>query len=146
LTCRDHGIFLPPLSQIEPRIQSAEKNCNYKNHGTGNFDIDDFFRVMDDERTRVSKERGMFRSQPGLEMSEGTDPVKNLDGEGECKAREMEYLDPFILNSPKDAQEKEHNPEKMNEDNNIRKDLVKHSYLLRESWVGATSVALISGG
>jgi len=83
---------------------------------------------MDDEGARVSKEMGMFWSQPDLEMRKGTVPVKYLDDEGECKAREMKYLDPFILNSPKSAQEKEHNPEKMEDDNDIRKNFINHSY------------------
>jgi hypothetical protein len=82
---------------------------------------------MDDEGARVSKERGMFRSQPDLEIGEGAVPVKYLDDEGKCKTREMEYLDPFILDSPKSAQKKEDNPEKMKEDNDIRKNLIDHS-------------------
>jgi hypothetical protein len=45
-----------PLSKIEPCIQSAEKNCKNKNHGPGNFDIDDLLHIMDDEGTRVTKE------------------------------------------------------------------------------------------
>jgi hypothetical protein len=87
---------------------------------------------MDDERTCVSRGRGMFRSQPDLEMSEGAVPVKYLDDEGECKAREMEYLGHLILDSPEGAPKKEHNPEEMNENNGIRKDLIEHSYFLRE--------------
>jgi hypothetical protein len=83
---------------------------------------------MDDEGTCVSKGRGMFRSQPDLEMSEGAIPVKYLDDEGECKAREMEYPHHLILDSPECAQEKEQNPEKMEEDNDVRKNLIKHSY------------------
>ena len=88
----------------------------------------------------------MFGSQPDLEMGEGAVPVKYLDDEGKRKAREMEYLGHLILDSPEGAKEKEHDPEKMDDNNDIRKNLVKHSYLLREGWVGATSVALISGG
>ena len=90
---------------------------------------------MDDEGPRVRKGRGMFRSQPDLEMSEGAIPVKNLDGEGECKAREMEYPHHPILDSPEPAQEKEQNPEKMEEDNDIRKNLIKHSLLYRRKAV-----------
>jgi hypothetical protein len=88
----------------------------------------------------------MLGSQPDLEMGEGAVPVKYLDDESKCKAREMEYLGRLIPDSPEGAKKKEHNPEKMNEDNDIRKDFIEHSYLLRESRVGATSVALISGG
>jgi hypothetical protein len=62
-------------------------------------------------------------------MGEGAVPVKYLDDEGKCKAREMEYLGTLILNSPEGAKKKEHDPEKMNENNDIRKDLVKHSFL-----------------
>ena len=72
----------------------------------------------------------MFGSQPDLEMGEGAVPVKYLDDEGKRKAREMEYLGYLILDSPEGAKKKEYNPEKMNENNNIRKDLVKHSYVL----------------
>jgi len=71
----------------------------------------------------------MFRSQPDLEMGEGAVPVKYLDDESKCKAREMEYLGHLILDSPEGAKKKEHNPEKMNEDNDIRKDFIEHSYL-----------------
>jgi len=81
---------------------------------------------MDDEGPRVRKGGGMFRSQPDLEMSEGAIPVKNLDDEGECKAREMEYPHYLILDSPEPAKEKEQNPEKMEEDNDIRKNLIGH--------------------
>jgi hypothetical protein len=81
---------------------------------------------MDDEGTRVSKGRGMFRSQPDLEMSEGAIPIKYLDDEGESKAREMEYSCHLILDSPEHAKEKEQNPEKMEEDNDIRKNLINH--------------------
>jgi hypothetical protein len=127
LTWCDHEPSLPSLSKIEPGIQSAEKNGKNKNNQAGNFDIDDLFHIMDDEGARISNKRGMFRSQPDLEMREGTVPVKYLDDEGKCKTREVEYLNPFILNSPKSAKEKEHNPEKMKKDNNVGKNLVKHS-------------------
>jgi hypothetical protein len=63
-------------------------------------------------------------------MSEGAIPVKNLDDEGECKAREMEYPHHLILDSPERTQEKEQNPEKMEEDNDIRKNLIRHCYIL----------------
>ena len=92
---------------------------------------------MDDEGTRITKGRGMFRSQPDLEMGEGAVPVKYLDDEGKCKAREMEYLGHLILDSPEGAEKKEHDPEKMSENNDIRKDFIEHSYLLREGWLNA---------
>ena len=38
----------------------------------------------------------------------------------------MKDLDPLVLNSPEGAKEKKQNPEEMDEDNNISKDLVKH--------------------
>jgi hypothetical protein len=85
----------------------------------------------------------MFGSQPDLEMGEGAVPVKYLDDESKCKAREMEYLGRLILDSPEGAQKKEHDPEKMNENNKIRKNLIEHSYFLfyhrkaffqREAW------------
>ena len=45
----------------------------------------------------------------------------------------MKDLDPPVLDSPEGAKEKKQNPEKMDEDDDVSKDLVKHSYLLRES-------------
>jgi hypothetical protein len=84
---------------------------------------------MNDEGPRVGKERGVFGSQPDFEMCEGAVPVKYLDEESKCKAREMEYLDHLIFDSPEGAQEKKHDPEKMKEDNKIRKNLIEHSYL-----------------
>ena len=69
----------------------------------------------------------MHRSQPDLEMGERAVPVKYLDDESKCKTREMEYLDRFTVDPPEGAQEKEDDPEKMNENNDIRKNLVKHS-------------------
>jgi hypothetical protein len=63
-------------------------------------------------------------------MSEGAIPIKYLDDEGECKAREMEYPRHLILDSPEHAKEKEQNPEKMEGDNDIRKNLIGHSYVL----------------
>ena len=121
-----------PLFKIKPCIRCAEKNCKNKNHQAGNFDIDDLLHIMDDEGTCVSKGRGMFRSQPDLEMSKGTVPVKYLDGKGKCKAREMEYLGHPIFDSPKGAEKKEHDPEKMNEHNDICKDLIKHGSVCSE--------------
>ena len=38
----------------------------------------------------------------------------------------MKDLDPLVLNSPEGAKEKKQNPEKMDEENDISKDLVKH--------------------
>ena len=38
----------------------------------------------------------------------------------------MKDLDPLVLNSPEGAKDKKQNPEEMDEDNNISKDLVKH--------------------
>jgi hypothetical protein len=85
---------------------------------------------MGDEGTRVSKERGMFGSQPDLEVGERAVPVKYLNDESKCKAREMEDLQRSDLSSPEGAKKKEHNPEKMNENNNIRKNLIEHCYVL----------------
>ena len=68
----------------------------------------------------------MLGSQPDLEMGKGTGPVKDLDDESKCKARQVKYLDRLILDSPEAPQKKENNPEKMNEYNSIRKDLVEH--------------------
>jgi hypothetical protein len=49
----------------------------------------------------------------------------------------MEYLGHLILDSPEGAKKEEHNPEKMKEKNNIRKNLIKHCYLLWENWLNA---------
>ena len=135
-----------PFPKIEPCIQSAEENRKHKNHEAGNFDINDLLYIMDDKRAYVGKRRKMLRSQPDLEMGKRTLAVENLNDESKSKACEMKDLDPLVLNSPEGAKEKKQNPEEMDEDNDISKDLVKHCYVLRESWVGATSVALISGG
>jgi len=74
----------------------------------------------------------MFGSQPDLEMGERAVPVTYLDDEGRRKAREMEYLGHPIFDSPKGAEKKEHDPEKMNEHNDICKDLIKHGSVCSE--------------
>ena len=81
---------------------------------------------MDDKRAYVGKRRKMFRSQPDLEISKRAVPVENLNDESKSKAWEMKDLDPLVLNSPEGAKEKKQNPEEMDEDNDISKDLVKH--------------------
>ena len=53
-------------------------------------------------------------------MGEGAVPVKYLDDESKCKAREVEYFGHLILDSPEGAPKKEHDPEKMNENNKKR--------------------------
>jgi hypothetical protein len=42
----------------------------------------------------------------------------------------MKDLDPLVLNSQEGAKEKKQNPEEMNEDNDISKDLKEHCQLL----------------
>jgi hypothetical protein len=85
---------------------------------------------MDDEGTGISEGGGVFRSQPDFKMREGAVPVKDLDDEGKGKTREMEDLHPSVLDSPKSAEEKEDDPEKVKKENNIRKYLIKHFFNL----------------
>jgi len=59
-------------------------------------------------------------------MREGAVPVKDLDDEGKGKAREMEYPDRPVLRAPKGTEEKKEDPEEMDEDDDIGKDLVSH--------------------
>lgn len=59
-------------------------------------------------------------------MGERTVPVKHLNDEGKDKTGKMENLYNPILDSPKGAQKEKDNPEKMDKDNNICKNLEEH--------------------
>jgi len=59
-------------------------------------------------------------------MGERTVPIKYLNDESKDKAGEMEDLYSLILDSPKGAEKEKDDPEKMDQDDTIRKNLVEH--------------------
>ena len=81
---------------------------------------------MNDERTGISQSEIVFRSQPDLEMGERTVPIKYLNSKSKDKAGEMEDLYNLILDSPKGAEKKKDDPEKMDQHHTICKNLVEH--------------------
>jgi hypothetical protein len=83
---------------------------------------------MDEERTSISQGKIMFRSQPHFKMGERTVPIKYLNDESKDKAGKMENLYNLILDSPKGAEKEKQDPEKMNHDNKVSKNLVEHYF------------------
>jgi hypothetical protein len=81
---------------------------------------------VDDERSGITEDKIVFRSQPHFEMGERTVPIKHLNDEGKDKAREMEDFYNPVLDSPESTQKEKDNPEKMDQNNAIRKNLVEH--------------------
>jgi hypothetical protein len=81
---------------------------------------------MDDERTSISQGEAVLRSQPDLEMGERTVPIKYLNEKSKDKAGKMEDLYSLILDSPKGAEKKKDDPEKMDQHHTICKNLVEH--------------------
>jgi hypothetical protein len=59
-------------------------------------------------------------------MGERAVPIKYLDDESKDKAGEMEDLYSLILDSPKGTEKEKDDPEKMDQDHTIRKNLVEH--------------------
>jgi len=55
-----------------------------------------------------------------------TVPTKNLDQDGKEKAGKMKNPDDLVFNTPYRSQKQKDNPEKMDKDNDIGKDLTKH--------------------
>ncbi len=88
---------------------------------------------MNDERTGISQVEALFRSQPHFEMGERTVPIEYLNDESKDKAGEMEDFYNPILDSPKGAKKEKDDPEKMDQDHTIRKNLVEH-FLRLFSW------------
>jgi hypothetical protein len=81
---------------------------------------------MDDKRTSIGQVRGVFRPQPDFKMSEWTVPVKYLDDKGKDKTGDMEDSYSLILGSPEYTEEKEDDPEEMNQNDTVCKNLVNH--------------------
>jgi hypothetical protein len=75
----------------------------------------------------------VFRSQPHFEIGERAVPIKYLNDESKDKAGEMEDLYNPILDSPKGTEKEKDDPEKMDQDHTIRKNLVEH-FLRLFSW------------
>jgi hypothetical protein len=59
-------------------------------------------------------------------VCEGTIPIKYLNDEGKGKPREMKNLYCLILYPPECSEKKKYDPEKMDENNDICKNLVEH--------------------
>jgi hypothetical protein len=59
-------------------------------------------------------------------MGERTEPIKHLNDQGKDEPGKMEDLYNPILGSPKGTQKEKDNPEKMDQNHSIRKNLVKH--------------------
>jgi hypothetical protein len=59
-------------------------------------------------------------------MGERTVPIEYLNGESKDKPGKMEDLYDSILDSPKGTQKEKDNPEKMDQNHTIRKNLVDH--------------------
>lgn len=92
----------------------------------GKFDIHNSFNIVDDERTRVGQGRGVFRSQPDLQMGERAVPIQYLNDESKDEAKEVKDFYDFIFDSPNGSDEKKNDPEKMDDHHTICKDLVDH--------------------
>ena len=81
---------------------------------------------MDDEWTSIGQGRTVFRPQPDFEMGERTVPTNYLNEKGKYKTGDMEDSYSLILNSPEYTEEKKDDPEKMDQNDTICKNLVDH--------------------
>jgi len=81
---------------------------------------------MNDERPCIGQGRVMFRSQPDLKMGERAVPINYLNKEGKGKANDMENFYYPIFHSPKRPEEEKDDPEKMDQDHAICKNLINH--------------------
>jgi hypothetical protein len=61
-------------------------------------------------------------------MGERTVPIKYLNDESKGKAGKMKNLYNLILDSPKGAEKEKDDPEKMDHDNKVSKNLVEHYF------------------
>ena len=69
----------------------------------------------------------MFRSQPELKVGQRTIPVKHLDENGKEETGEMNDLDGLMPGTPNGPKEEKNDPKKVDDDDKIRQNLVKHS-------------------
>jgi len=75
-------------------------------------------------------------------MGERAVPIKYLNDESKDKAGKMEDLHDLIPNSPKGTEKEKDDPEKMDQDHTIRKNLVEHvplSFPQTICWAGDSS-------
>jgi hypothetical protein len=59
-------------------------------------------------------------------MRERAVPTENLNSKREGEARKMKNSYDLVFDSPKAPDEKEDDPEKMGQDNDVRKNLIEH--------------------
>lgn len=113
-------------SEIKPGIEAAKKNRQQEHHRTGKLKIDDLFHVMRNEGTRVSHNRVMPRPQPELKMGERTIPVKNLNQNSKEKTRKVNPPDCLVSGPPQRTKKQKDDPEEMDQNNQICKNLIQH--------------------
>jgi len=74
----------------------------------------------------MRNDKALFRSQPCLKVRERAVPVKELNDNSKKETRDMENPDCPVLYSPECTKNKKEYPEKMDEDDPICKNPVRH--------------------
>ena len=119
---------MPP--QIVPSVKTADQECKNKDQDSREFKVDNFLCVVDDEGACPGDLRVVARSQPDLEVGEGTIPIEELNDECEGEPRQMKDFDRPVFSSPDGSRKEKEDPEKVDQDNGVGKDPVNH---LREN-------------
>jgi len=112
------------LSEVKPCIEPAEEDTEHKNEFSGKFDIDELFHVVDDKRAGIRQGRIMSFPQPDLEVGKRTIPVKYLEDHRKDKPGDMSDLHLLVSYAEECPEEQKDNPEEMDKDNTVGKDLV----------------------
>ena len=110
--------FSPPA--VDPGIEQTEQYRQGNDHPSFHFHIYDLFQIVDKVGTCICPARIMHRSQPYFKMRQGTVPVKDLKHEGEDQPADMDNFERFVSSSPKSAEDEKEDPEKMDENNDVR--------------------------
>jgi hypothetical protein len=94
-------IILPSPLKVKPYIKSTKKDSEDKDQGSRQFNINQFFYIVNNERARIGEVRMMLCPQPDLEVCKRTGPIEYLNDESKDQARDMKDLYSPIFYSPK---------------------------------------------